>query len=93
MAEKKSGFVSGEFLPTKKKEEIAGQPLNIVSIKTIEVDTQTPAGVRPVRVYETKDFSFFGSSIMDKAAEGDLLGKTVKVVKVKNYWAFADVKQ
>lgn len=89
--QRKEGFVNGDFLPTKNKTEILGQPIEIKKIKY--VDVTNPQGVtQKVRVYETADFSFFGSSIMDKAKEEDLIGHKVKVLKVKNYYAFAEVQ-
>ncbi len=87
--QRKEGFVNGDFLPTKNKTEILGQPIQVEKIKYVDV-TNPQGQTQKVRVYETKEFSFFGSSIMDKAKEEDLIGKTVKVLKVKNYYAFAE---
>jgi hypothetical protein len=88
MAEKKEGFVN-VGLPMRDKKDLGNEILNIKNIRTVNVEYN--GETRPSRIYETENFAFFGSSIMDKAKEEDVLNKPVRVVKVKNYYAFADV--
>jgi len=83
---RKEGFVSElDTRPVKSKAEILNQRLIITDIKSVT----TKFG--PQKVYGTKDFVFFGSSVLDRADEDYVKSRPVAVVKVADkYYAFAE---